>query len=235
VSKTSAAILGAMLAAGLAVAGWFVYNGIVAVKALERVVTVKGLSEREVPADIAIWPIAFRVASNELDDLTAVLRRNNGAVVAFLQGNGFEDDEISVAIPTIQDLKAQGYADPNVAFRYTASSTVTLYTRKVDAARAAMARLLELGAQGIAVTGGDYNSRTEFIFTGLNDLKPAMIEEATRNAREVAEKFAHDSASRLGKIRAASQGQFSISDRDSTTPHIKKVRVVATVEYYLSD
>ena len=234
-SKSAAAILGAMLAMGLAIAGWFVFNGIVSVKALERVVTVKGLSEREVPANIAIWPIAFRVASNELDELTAILRRNNAAIVAFLEKNGFAKDEITVAVPTIQDLKAQGYADPNVAFRYTASSTVTLYTTQVDAARTAMADLLELSGQGIAITGGDYNSQTEFIYTGLNDIKPEMIEEATRNAREVAEKFARDSASRLGKIRTARQGQFSISDRDSTTPHIKNVRVVSTVEYYLSD
>jgi hypothetical protein len=94
---------------------------------------------------------------------------------------------------------------------------------------------VELGKQGIAISGEDYQSRTEFLFTELNSIKPAMIEEATENARQVAEKFAQDSSSRLGKIRRAQQGQFSISDRDNNTPYIKKVRVVSTLEYYLSD
>ena len=87
----------------------------------------------------------------------------------------------------------------------------------------------------MAVTGQNYQAQPQFLFTGLNQIKPAMIEEATRNAREVAEKFAQDSSSKLGKIRTARQGQFSINDRDSTTAHIKKVRVVSTVEYYLAD
>jgi hypothetical protein len=98
-----------------------------------------------------------------------------------------------------------------------------------------MEKLFELGKQGIAITGEDYQSKTVFLYTKLNEIKPAMIEEATQNARAVAEKFAQDSKSRLGKIRSASQGQFSIDDRDSNTPYIKKVRVVSTLEYYLSD
>jgi hypothetical protein len=98
-----------------------------------------------------------------------------------------------------------------------------------------MERLVDLGKQGIAISGENYQSKTVFEFTKLNDLKPVMIEEATKNARAVAEKFAQDSKSRLGKIKSASQGQFSIEDRDSGTHHIKKVRVVSTVEYYLSD
>ena len=84
-------------------------------------------------------------------------------------------------------------------------------------------------------TGNDYQGRTEYLFTRLNDVKPEMIEEATTKAREVAEKFAQDSQSKLGKIKRASQGQFSINDRDRQNPHIKKIRVVSTVEYYLSD
>lgn len=98
-----------------------------------------------------------------------------------------------------------------------------------------MSRLSELGKEGIVFTGGNYGSQPEYLFTRLNDVKPEMIEEATRKAREVAEKFATDSESKLGKIKRASQGQFSISTRDRNNPHIKKVRVVSTVEYYLSD
>ena len=105
----------------------------------------------------------------------------------------------------------------------------------VEAVRKAMKDVISLGQKGVAVTGEAYQSQTQFEFTGLAGLKPAMIEEATKNARAVAEKFADDSDSRLGKIRSAQQGQFSIENRDSTTPHIKKVRVVSTVEYYLAD
>ena len=98
-----------------------------------------------------------------------------------------------------------------------------------------MSRLSELGKQGIVFSGGGYQYQTEYIFTRLNEVKPEMIEEATRKAREVAEKFASDSQSKLGKIKKASQGQFSIVERDKNNPHIKKVRVESTVQYYLSD
>ncbi|MEZ5557800.1 MAG: hypothetical protein R3E86_04550 [Pseudomonadales bacterium] len=110
-----------------------------------------------------------------------------------------------------------------------------MFTRKIDAVRAAGRELLALGKAGIVFTQGNYELRTQYLFNGLNEIKPAMIEEATRNAREVAQKFAEDSRSRLGKIRSARQGQFSIEDRDSNNPHIKKVRVVSTLEYYLTD
>jgi hypothetical protein len=98
-----------------------------------------------------------------------------------------------------------------------------------------MIRQSDLLKQGIAITGGDYRFSTQFLFTGLNDIKPQMIEEATKNARASAEKFAADSDSELGKIRTANQGQFTISDRDANTPYIKSVRVVTTVDYYLKD
>lgn len=98
-----------------------------------------------------------------------------------------------------------------------------------------MGELSELGKQGIVFSSNNYESRTEYLFTRLNEIKPEMVEEATRKAREVAMKFASDSDSRLGKIKRASQGQFSINSRDRNNPHIKKVRVVSTVEYYLSD
>lgn len=98
-----------------------------------------------------------------------------------------------------------------------------------------MDKLVDLGKKGIVIAAQNYDSRTEYIFTGLNNIKPEMVEEATILAREVAEKFAKDSNSKLGKIKKARQGQFSIQNRDSNTPYIKKVRVVSTLEYYLSD
>jgi hypothetical protein len=231
-----AAVLGVLLCVGLALLGIFVSQGVVRLRALDRVVTVKGLSEREVPADIAIWPIKFTETGNDLGALYATVQQKNAQVVRFLTERGFTDSEISVSVPSINDRQAQGYGATQPAeFRYYGNSIITVYSTRVDEVRAAMSSVSDLGKQGIAITGQEYDARTEFIFSGLNDLKPAMIEEATKNAREVAEKFAADSESRLGKIKTAYQGQFSIQDRDSTTPHIKKVRVVSTVTYYLVD
>lgn len=221
---------------GLLGLGYFISDGIVSFKQMDRVVTVKGLAEREVEADVAIWPIAFNETSNELTSLYSSIENKSKKVISFLKDNGFEDSEITVSNPAIQDNQANAYIDPaKVKFRYATRVTVTVYTPKVDLVLSAMKKVSELMKSGIAVAGEDYNSRTQFIFNGLNDIKPAMIAEATKNARESALQFAKDSDSELGKIRTASQGQFSIYDRDSNTPQIKKVRVVSTVQYYLSD
>ncbi len=231
-----AAILGALICTGLALLGIFTSQGIVRARAFDRVVTVKGLSEREVPADIAIWPVKFSDTGNNLGALYTSIQKKNEQVVGFLKDSGFSEDEITVSVPSITDRQAQGYGGSQPQeFRYYGSSIITVYSTQVEAVRRAMSGLVDLGKQGIAISGQEYDARTQFLFTGLNDLKPGMIEEATKNAREVAEKFAADSQSRLGKIRTAQQGQFSIDDRDSTTPHIKKVRVVSTITYCLSD
>ncbi|UCD85746.1 MAG: SIMPL domain-containing protein, partial [Deltaproteobacteria bacterium] len=220
----------------LVLLGYLISNSIIKFKALNRTVTVKGLSEREVPADIAIWPINYYEADNELNNLYSTIQRNNILITEFLKKNGFKDEEISISPPAITDRQVESYTDPDkLQFRYSGSSSITVYTDNVDSVKKAMKNLVELGKQGVAISGYDYDSRTEFLFTKLNEIKPEMIEEATKNAREVAEKFAKDSKSKLGKIKSARQGQFSINDRDSNTPHIKKVRVVSTLEYYLSD
>lgn len=233
---SEALILGAFICLGLALLGLQFHQGIRAFKALDRTVAVKGLSEREVPADVVIWPIKFNEVGNGLGEIFSAIQDKNALVVAFLKANGFTDGEITVSVPAVTDRQALDYADASkLPYRYSGVSVVTVYTSHVDRVREAMNRVAGLGRQGVAVMGDDYQARPEFLFTGLNALKPSMIEEATRNAREVAERFAQDSRSRLGKIRIANQGQFSISDRDSNTPHIKNVRVVATVEYYLSD
>ncbi|MFZ7128207.1 MAG: SIMPL domain-containing protein [Desulfobacterales bacterium] len=232
----SAFILGLFIFLGLSVLGWFLGSQLIEFKKLERSVTVKGLSEREYPADIALWPIQFVAATNNLTELYSTLESNTVEIVGFLERNGIHSDEITVASPVVTDKLAQSYGDNSrIEFRYSATQTVTVYSPKVDTVRAVIRRLVELGKKGIAFSGGDYHSTTEYIFTRLNDVKPEMIEEATTKAREVAQKFAQDSSSRLGKIRRASQGQFTIEDRDRNTPYVKKVRVVSTVEYYLSD
>ena len=235
-SRISAAfVFGLLFCIGLGLLGMTLSNGLIKMKALERTVVVKGLSEREVPADLAIFPVKFIVAANDLNELVANLQKKNELVVTFLLEQGFKRDEITLSPPAITDKQAQAYGGDTGPFRYSGSSIISVYTNDIDRVRSTQQALGELGRLGIAIMGEDYRAKTSFIFRGLNDLKPEMIEEATRNAREVAEKFAADSKSLLGKIKSASQGQFSISDRDNNTPHIKRVRVVSTVTYYLSD
>jgi hypothetical protein len=235
-SVVSAILLGGFVCLGFIALGYQLSTAVVHIKSLDRTVTVKGLSEREVPADVAIWPIAFQEAENDLNGLFATIQEKNALIVEFLRNIGFKADEISVSPPGILDKQAAGYSGSDtIKFRYSGDSTITVYSRNVDKVREAMNRLVELGKQGIAFARQGYQAQTEFIFTKLNELKPEMIEEATRKAREVAEKFARDSNSSLGKIKKARQGQFSINNRDNNTPYIKKIRVVSTIEYYLSD
>jgi hypothetical protein len=229
-------VLGVFLFAGLAMLGYLLGSSAIRIKQFERTVTVKGLAEKEAPADVAVWPIQFTAADNDLVALYAALERDTAKIIRFLKGSGFDESEISVATPAITDKMAQQYGSGEKAeLRYTAVQGVTVYTDKPDEVRRAMNKLVELGKQGIVFSGNGYQGSTQYLFTKLNDLKPEMIEEATRKAREVADKFARDSDSRLGKIKSARQGQFTISDRDSSTPYIKNIRVVSTVEYYLSD
>lgn len=235
-SKVSAFIFGASFIIGLAVLGFILGNTVIEFKEYERTVTVKGLSEREYEADIVLWPIQFTAASNDLEQLYSSTEISTSEIQDFLEKNGISSTEISYSSPAITDKSARQRGDgAKPEFRYTAVQTVTVYSKNIEGVRAVMGKLSELGKKGIVFTGGGYQSQTEYIFTRLNDVKPEMIAEATRNAREVAQKFAADSESRLGKIKRASQGQFSISSRDRNNPHIKKIRVVATVVYYLSD
>ncbi len=235
-NKISALLLGGFIFLGLASLGYLLGNAAIKFKEYERSVTVKGLSEHEYDADIVIWPIQFTAASNDLEHLYSSMEGSTALIREFLAQSGIKPEEITLSSPAITDKSAQQYSNTQKAeYRYTAMQTVTVYSTNIKAVRSVMGSLSELGKQGIVFTGGNYESQTEYIFTRLNEIKPAMIEEATRKAREVAEKFALDSQSTLGKIKRASQGQFSISDRDKNNPHIKKVRVVSTVEYYLSD
>jgi len=235
-NKYSALILGVFILLGLSSLGYLLGNAAIKFKEYERTVTVKGLSEREYPADIVIWPVQFTEANNDLEGLYSSIENSTNKIKTFLEKQGIQPNEISLSSPAITDKSAQQYGNSAPAeFRYTAVQTVTVYSKNIEAVRSVMSSLAQLGKQGIAFTGGNYQSKTEYIFTRLNDIKPEMIEEATTKAREVALKFSEDSRSKLGKIKRASQGQFSINARDKNNPHIKRIRVVSTVEYYLSD
>ena len=235
-STGSAIALGTLLFLGLGSLGYLVSEAAISIKSLERTVTVKGLSEREVTADIAIWPISSQVASNSLEELYKLIQNNNTIIVEYLEKYKITQSDITITPPSVVDLYAQNYGNKDhIKFRYTGTSTITIYSKQIDNVRDAMSGVIELGKKGIVLTAQNYNNKTQFVFSGLSSIKPDMIEEATKNARAVANKFASDSDSILGKIKTAKQGQFSINNRDATTPHIKKVRVVSTIEYYLSD
>lgn len=225
----------ALLTIGLIVLGYSLRGGIESFIEKERVVSVKGLAEKEVAANKVTWPLTFKVVGNDLTDLYNHIKQGNRTITAYLKSNGISEDEISINAPEIIDMKAERYNSNNTPYRYNVTSIIIVTSNQVDKVRQLLAEQSELLKQGIALTSDDYRYSIQYEYTLLNDIKPQMIEEATRAARQAGEQFAKDSDSRLGKIKRASQGQFSISDRDANTPHIKHIRVVTTVDYFLKD
>lgn len=235
-NRQPAVFLSIAIILAMAVLGYFIRATAIRFKEYERTVTVKGLAEQEQAADIVIWPIQFTEAGNNLEAIYTSLENSANIVKSFLMERGIAEDAISFSTPVMTDKSAQRYGgNENYEFRYVATQTVTVYSNEVDKVRNVMGQLVELGKKGITLSGDEYQVRTEYLFTRLNEIKPEMIEQATKEARQVAQKFAEDSNSKLGKIKTASQGQFSISPRDNNTPYIKNIRVVSTIEYYLSD
>ncbi len=224
-----------IIALGLFLLGQRIERGIISSKEAMRTVSVKGLSEREVAADQVIWPLVYKELGNDLLTIYRTVNTKNDIVISFLKNNGITDAEISVSAPGIVDLQAERYGDQKTPYRYNVTSVITVSSNQVDKVRELIVKQADLLEKGVAIVSGDYQYNTEFLFTKLNDLKPEMIAEATQNARIAAEKFAKDSESKLGKIATASQGQFSINDRDANTPYLKRVRVVSSVVYYLKD
>ncbi len=200
-----------------------------------RVVAVRGLSEREVNANKVTWPIVSKIVGNDLTQIYSQVSATDDAIVNFLKKNGITDKEFQVNAPKVQDMQADSYGGTPPPYRYNVTTVVVVTSSQVAKIQELMNKQTELMQQGIAIVAGDYNYQTLYEFTELNQIKPDMVADATRNARKAAQKFAEDSESRLGKIKSASQGQFSIEDRDQYTPSIKRVRVVSTIEYYLKD
>lgn len=201
-----------------------------------RTVTVKGLCEKEVVADQVIWPIVYKVGGNNLNEIYKSVTQKNKVIIDWLTKSGITGDEISITTPRIEDLSTNQYSSERRTFDYIVTSIITVCSNQVMLVKDLMVEQFSLLDSGIAIgTGSQWEYPVQFSYNALNEIKPQMIEEATKNARQAAEKFAEDSDSELGKIRSASQGQFSVSDRDSNTPHIKVVRVVTTVNYTLQD
>lgn len=223
-----------ILAVGLALLGLCVYWGLCGLAQRDREVSVRGLAESEVMADHVIWPIVYKTTGNDLQALYDDINTANNKIVSFLKRNGVKADEINVGAPQIIDLRADRYNErQSERDRYNVTSTLTVSTSQVETVRGLIPRMGELLREGVAISAQEYGMTPQYEFQSLNKIKPEMIEEATKNAREAAEKFAKDSESSLGKIKNATQGLFSIEDRDQFTPYIKKIRVVTSVDYYL--
>jgi hypothetical protein len=221
---------------GIALGGYFIGQTIIKAKKFDRYVTVKGLSEREVMADLAIWPIQITIAGNELDQLERQLLDQTSSLTSFLKENNIDDSEITTGSPNIQDTRANFYGGPSGSpYRYIIQRDFTIRTTDIEKLHRTVALIPSIIGKGIILGSKNQWQQIEYLYTKLNDIKPGMIEEATINAREAAEKFARDSKSEVGKIKTASQGFFSIQDRDINTGHIKKVRVVNTIQFYLKD
>ena len=224
-------VTGLAIMTGLIVMGMFIMKGLRSIADRDQYVTVKGLAEREVLADKVVWPLPFKCVSNDMQELYNEIEKNNSIVEEFLKEGGITEDEIIISAPAVTDRLAQSYVPDNIKFRYQAEAVITVTSSQVEKVIDLMKKQVNLMKQGVIISN-EYNYNISFEYTSLNDIKPEMVEEATRNARAVAQKFAEDSGSNLGKIRQATQGQFSISS-DETTPQIKNIRVVTTVKYAL--
>lgn len=223
------------IAIGLIVLGFLIRSGLTHIADNRRTVVVRGLCEQEVMANKVTWPIVSKEVGNDLPTIYDNLEKTNRLILSFLKGNGITDDEISVNSPAVIDMQADRYLSNPSPYRYLVTNVVVVTSSKVDKINELIKRQTELLKEGVAVVAGDYQYQTIYEYTDLNTIKPEMIAEATKNAREAAVKFAEDSHSKVGKIQSASQGQFSIEDRDQYTPYIKKVRVVSSITYYLDD
>ncbi len=231
----SSFILGFFIFIGLSSLGYFLSNAFLKTKSLERTVIVKGLSEKEVLANVVIMPIRITQIGNDFEVLSKKIESDTTIIINFFKENGIKVEDINQGSIQVVDKMANEYSNQEFSMRYLASRVINIYSNEVEKVKLLSGKLSELSQKGILFKTDDYDTKIEYIYTKLNDIKPSMIEEATSNAREVAQKFAQDSNSILGKIKKATQGQFEISSRDKNSEHIKNIRIVSTVEYYLND
>lgn len=233
--------LAGIIAAGLAVGGFFPGRYYYKARALDRTVTVKGLAEREVKADIAVWNIKVIRAGGNLESLRTKLQADQKSVAKFLRDGGLGAGEVHSGRLETNDLMANPYRSERVSQenRYIIKQTIMARTTKVDEIEKLLGKTEELLKQGVVFDGESYPPAVSYLFTRLNEVKPAMLKEATVNALAAAEEFAANSGASVGSIKSASQGQFSIlplyqtPDAQESQQKDKKLRVVSTLEYYL--
>lgn len=199
----------------------------------ERSVSVRGLAEKEVDADLAVWNLSFSTGDNNLASLQKSIISKTEIVKSYLKEHGLDENDFTVQPASITDNSLNSYMDQDkVRYIYIGKETVLVRSSKVAEVKSAYADSLNLVSNGIAVSR-DYDGNISYEFTRLNDIKPEMIAEATKNARLAAEQFAHDSNCKVGKIKQASQGLFTIENAAPGLEEKKNIRVVTTVQYLL--
>lgn len=220
-----------LLTIGLIVGGYLLGDGLLRAKMADRSVTVRGLAEREVTADLATWTIAYSAQSTDLQSAQIDIDQDTDAITAFFKELGFQADALKPTGANVNQYSNNGIP------QYTIRQRLSLRTNDIDKAQAAVARQFDLVRRGVVLEDG---SGMSYTFTKLDEIKPEMVAEATKDARKSAEQFAEDSGTDVGGIKSATQGYFSIDSRDgdaggygvTDTPY-KKVRVVTTVNFYL--
>lgn len=221
-----------LIAVGLALGGLFIAAGMVKFKKLDRSVEVRGLAERVVESDQAVWSMNYSASGEQLSDVNAKLLDLQGAVLKFLEGQGFTAEEILKQPASISDRTTQDYG-PTKGPRFIGRGNITVNSKRVKEVTSSSQKTDDLLKRGIALTGSSVN----YYFTDLNSIKPVMLEEAARSARESAEGFAKNANATVGGIRRATQGLFSIgsplSEYDNGASLQKKIRVVTQVDFYL--
>ncbi|HVB79652.1 MAG TPA: SIMPL domain-containing protein [Candidatus Binataceae bacterium] len=250
ISFPAAVILGLLAGAGAALGGFFVGHGFYQGRRAERYVSVKGLAERYVKADLAVWRLSFSATGADIGAVSIASERDRDLVRAFIAKSGFTDREIEPLPTRVDDQFATTLAagPPNVeaARRYVITAGFEVRTTKVDAVREASQMTGELIRQGVVLEGRPIENgvaNPAYLFTRLSDLRPAMLAQTTKSARALAQQFAADSHSHLGAIRRASEGVFQVMSRDAETPDPagerasieKKVRLVSTIDYFLAE
>ena len=231
-------IISVIMACGITLGGFFPGYYYYKTHLDLRTVTVKGLAEKDVVADLSVWNIRFQAADNVLTVAKKDIENQEKIIKEFLKTAGFKDDEIIVQGLSMQDAYTDSYRDRNtIPARYTLNQTLTVRSTQVNLVNQVYPQIGDLVSEGVSFNA--YGNGVSYLFTKLNSIKPAMLKEATQNARQAADEFAINSNSKVGKIRTANQGVFSIMPREdipdqSESDQInKKVRVVSTVEYYL--
>jgi len=228
-SSKKSVILGVSLIVAAFVLGLMLLFTVRTFKSFDDTVSVRGLCEREVPADRVAFRINYSEKANSLSEARDIIDRHNKAIIAKLKEAGIDDSEIFYGSPSMDDRYTWSNDVSKITYRYTASQSINVYTSKMDVITKLQNSLeTDLLKEDILVS-----SYADYQFLGLNEIKPDMIAESLVKARESAEEFAKNSHSKIGKMRTASQGYFEVNDLDETTPQMKKVRVVTTVEYYL--
>lgn len=242
-------VLGVLVAAGIAVNGIFIGRALERFRKEDRYISVKGVSEREVKANLAVWTITTRVTSNDLQQGSADMEATKNKILAFLTKNGIKSAEVTQKTLNVTDKMARDWGNSDIgAFRYIIQNTMLVRSPNVENLQKVSRMTDELLKNGIVLgEQSEWDPAVKYYFTGLNDIKPDMLAEATRNAKKAAQEFTKESGEKLGNLRKANQGIFSIDDRDvslsgqgeggyssGVNDIYKKIKVVVSVDYAIN-